>query len=110
MWRTPHVLRMSRWTWGSGEISSAKALRVNMHGLSGGTDGGHAMRLLLGHHLEPHLVGDERLLAADREPDLDLAQGPVPAHLGDRPDPVLLVLDDLAALVAVRVRVGGDRV
>src|SRR5262245_56211697 len=30
MCRTPHDFRTSIWTWGSGSISSAKALRVNM--------------------------------------------------------------------------------
>ena len=40
-------------------------------------------------HLQLHLVGDERLLAADGEADLDLPQRPVAAHVGDRADAVL---------------------
>src|SRR5262249_57224016 len=73
MWRTPQLLRTSICSWGSGEISSAKAERVNM---MAPTNSGFA------DDDELHLVGQERSLAGG-EADLHLAHGPVPAHLGD---------------------------
>src|SRR5260370_9938636 len=94
MWRMPHRLSTSICFWGSGDISPAKAERVNMENSRRLRVAVQYDPLLLRNNFELHLVGDEGLLALGGEADLDLAQRPETAQVGDPTDAVGVVLND----------------
>src|SRR5207245_11380304 len=92
-----HWRSTSSGTCGSGLISSAKALRVNMatiDAVSGVADvSAKLAKSCPPHHRQLRLVGDERLLAVAGEANLDLAAGAVTADRCHPADAVLVVPD-----------------
>src|SRR6266496_1092403 len=100
MWRMPQDFRTSSCVCGSGEISSAKALRVNMRefliyrGALAPCER-ETMNQIVSpvlHNRQLRLLGDEGALAALGEADLHFAHDAVAADGGDTADAVDMVL------------------